>query len=148
MSIGSLKLHYFEKRQVKKKSQAWNIELSQWAKKTAPLLKNTPKEVKPFVPALELYFMKGFQAESRFLLGFGPRTMGPDSYELPLFEENAPSKTLSFLPDGDSVRLYTKHPSKVFLNNKSVTSEVLKDGDIIRVGETEIKVNFLDDFSY
>jgi len=147
VKIGSLTLQYFEKRQSKSKDP-WNIELSQWVKKMAPKLSNTPKDVLPFTPAFELYFLKGHQAETRFLLGFGPRTMGPDSYDLPLFEENAPDQTLSFLPDANGVRLVTKHPKKVFLNNKAVTSEILNDEDIIKVGNTEIKVNFLDEFSY
>ncbi len=149
VNIGSLEI-YFSREAVQQNeaTEPWNATLSQWSKKASKNFKNTPTEIKPLVPALELYFLKGLQAESRFLIGYGPRHMGSASYDLPLFEENAPGTACSFLPDPKGVRVFTKHPGKIILNNKSLTSEILNDGDIIKIGNSEIKVTLLDEFSY
>lgn len=97
----------------------------------------------PFSPALKLTFIQGIQNEEEFVLGYGPRKAGADSLDIELFDSEAPSEAFDLLPGPGVVQIKIHEVGRVLLNNKRVDSEVLKEGDLISVGTTLIKVSYL-----
>ncbi|HEX7674418.1 MAG TPA: FHA domain-containing protein [Bdellovibrio sp.] len=96
-----------------------------------------------FSPALRLSFVQGIQTDQEIILGYGPRKAGSDSLDIELLDEDAPKEAFELLPGPGMVQIKIKAPGRVALNNKSVDSEMLKDGDLISFGSSLIKVSYL-----
>ncbi len=96
-----------------------------------------------FSPALKLIFTQGIQADEEIILGYGPRSAGSDSLDIELLDEDAPSQAFELHPGPGMVELKVTATGQVTLNNKSIDAEMLKDGDLISVGNTRIKVSYL-----
>ena len=112
--------------------------------RTAIKIKNNKKPVLPMNPALRLRFVRGVQTDTEWIIGYGPRIVGSDEYDLTIYEPNAPGSCFELIPleQGD-VELKTSHIDKVFVNNKSVNRHVLKEGDRIQIFGTEIVVELI-----
>lgn len=104
------------------------------------------KELKPsqtiasFNPAVKLMFIQGIQTDQEIILGYGPRSAGSKSLDIELLDELAPPEAFELHPQSGLVQLKILAPGRVTLNNKSIDSETLKDGDLISTGNTVIKV--------
>lgn len=96
-----------------------------------------------FNPPLRLLFTQGIQSDEEIILGYGPRSAGSDSLDIELLDEDAPSLAFEIHPGPGMVELKVKALGQVTLNNKSIGAEMLKDGDLISVGNTRIKVSYL-----
>lgn len=97
-----------------------------------------------FDPAVELQFLEGIQADTKIVLGYGPRKAGSDVLDIELHDPEAPDIAFEISPDRDgSVRFQTNYPDQVRLNNESVSSDILKSGDRIQVGSSLIEVRFV-----
>ncbi|MFS4458954.1 FHA domain-containing protein [Bdellovibrio sp. HCB2-146] len=99
--------------------------------------------IEAFSPPVKLTFIQGIQTEEELVLGYGPRKAGADSLDIELFEEDAPQEAFELVPGLGAVQIKIKEPGRVLLNNKRVNSEILKDGDLISLGNTLIKVTYL-----
>lgn len=99
--------------------------------------------INSIAPVLRLQFIQGIQADEEVILGYGPRMAGAESLDIELWEEEAPAKAFELVPGPGVVQLNVLAPGKVTVNKKVVTSEVLRDGDLIGVGNTLIKVSYL-----
>ena len=97
----------------------------------------------PFRRVLRLDFLQGVQSEKVILLGYGPRYFGSDTLDIELQDPTAPPQAFEILPDGLEARFINRDPSTVKLSNRSVSSELLKNGDRITFGQTIIEVTFL-----
>lgn len=97
-----------------------------------------------FKKLVELSFVMGPQAGTTWLLGFGPRTVGSASPDLVLHEPEAPDQCFVLEPKDSDIIFKTRHSDHVLLNGMSRTSEKLKSGDEIKVGETVLRVTLLD----
>ncbi len=93
-----------------------------------------------FDPALELTFTRGPQAGERCYLGYGPRKIGAASTDLPIDDPTALDVCFELWPDKQGIVFKTEYPDRVRLNDKSVESEILRDGDIITFGDNEIRI--------
>lgn len=103
----------------------------------------SPGILQSFSPALKLSFIQGIQTDEEIILGYGPRHAGSDSLDIELLDEEAPKEAFELHPGPGMVEIKIKAIGRVTLNNKSVDAEMLKDGDLISVGNTLIKVTYL-----
>jgi pSer/pThr/pTyr-binding forkhead associated (FHA) protein len=99
-------------------------------------------KILPFSPALRLNFIEGLQADFSLVLGYGPRQIGADVLDIEIQEPESPDVAFELTPDNGNIIFATKHPGKVLLNDQPVSSEQIKDGDLIRIGRSLIKVTF------
>ena len=93
-----------------------------------------------FLPLVKLKVLTGIQADEIISVAYGPRTLGSDSPNLRLLDKEAPSMSFTLTPTNEGPRFSTPHPDIVFLNNSNIESDILKDGDIIRIGQTQLQV--------
>lgn len=99
--------------------------------------------LKSFSPALRLQFIQGLQTDEEIILGYGPRSAGSDSLDIELLDEEAPKEAFELHAGPGMVQIKIKALGRVALNNKSVDAEMLKDGDLISLGNTLIKVSYI-----
>lgn len=102
-----------------------------------------PAVLQSFSPSLKLTFIQGIQTDEEIILGYGPRRAGADSLDIELLDEEAPKEAFELHPGPGMVQIKIKAPGRVTLNNKSIDAEMLKDGDLISLGNTLIKVTYL-----
>lgn len=126
------------------KARPWNDIIARFGRKNLPKIENQFRGIAPLQPALVLDFIRGPQIDTRWVLGFGPRRAGARSLDLPIFERNAPADCFEIFPSPDGISFRTKHNDVVSLNGRSVTTEILRVGDIIKIYGTEIEVDFIE----
>ncbi|MGE5085605.1 MAG: FHA domain-containing protein [Bacillota bacterium] len=96
-----------------------------------------------FSPALKLSFIQGIQADEEIILGWGPRRAGADSLDIELLDTDAPRDAFELLAGPGQVEIKILSPGRITVNNKAIDSEMLRDGDLISVGTTLIKVFYI-----
>ena len=96
--------------------------------------------LKTFKKDLTLKFERGLQAETQWNINYGPKTIGAESLEYPIYEKGAPGLCFQVLQNEQGIVFNTPHPKVVLLNGKSILSDTLCNGDIIQILETQIKV--------
>jgi hypothetical protein len=114
-------------------------EINQNALTTMP-----PQELSAFNPKVELQFIQGIQTDESKILTFGPRTAGFWSLDIALHEIQAPELAFKIIPSAEGARIVNFDLSRVMLNDAVFESQVLISGDRIKVGESIIKVMFLE----
>lgn len=128
----------------KSKARYWHEVLIDYAKRCLGHIDNEPRAIVPLQPAVVLDFVRGGQAETRWVLGYGPRKVGAGSVDLPIFEADAPKICFEILPTPDGISFKTNYPDVVKLNGNSVEAEVLHVADVIKIHGTEIEVDFIE----
>lgn len=126
-----------------KPKKRWNEILSSFIRKSLFNVDNSPTQPEPMRPALVLDFLKGPQAETRWILGYGPRRVGRLSVDLPIFEIEASETCFEVFPSSEGV-VFKAVGNEVRLNGKKISSEVLKVGDRIQIHGTELEVDFIE----
>lgn len=101
------------------------------------------KQLQVFSPAVQLKFIQGIQTDEEIILGYGPRFAGADSLDIELLDEEAPKEAFEFHAGPGMVQIKITSPGRVTLNNRTVSSEMLRDGDTICVGKTLIRVSYV-----
>jgi pSer/pThr/pTyr-binding forkhead associated (FHA) protein len=122
---------------------SWRTTL---ANKLLGLVDEIPRNVSTverFSPPLKLSFYQGIQAGQEIVLGYGGRTAGASSLDIELLDNAAPSHAFELKPVPGGAQIKVLALGKVYLNNMSIESEVLKDGDIISIGKSLIRINYL-----
>jgi pSer/pThr/pTyr-binding forkhead associated (FHA) protein len=99
-------------------------------------------EIIKFSRDLRLVFIGGEQLGTEWVLGYGPRSVGSRSFELPLFDKSLPARCFEVTSGSSGVVFKNEASSQVLLNGRIVKSETLKNGDIISISSTRIKVCF------
>ena len=127
-----------------KKQRLWYDVLAEFLTKNEDAFTDKVKPLSTLEPALVLDFVRGVQANSKWVLGFGPRKIGASSLDLPIWEPGAPAICFEILPSSDGLIFKTSHPDIVLLNGAGVDSEVLRMGDTIRIKDTIIEVDFTE----
>ncbi len=126
--------------QESKRKLPWAQVLAQELERIKPEISDGEKEILAFDPMVRLDFVKGLQSPCTWLLGYGPRFAGSQSPDLPLFEPNAPEMCFELHPSPEGLRFFNKAAKIVLLNGQTVDQQVLKDGDIISIFQTSIKI--------
>jgi pSer/pThr/pTyr-binding forkhead associated (FHA) protein len=114
--------------------------LADFSNRSVSKVKNRPSSLLPFVPLLRLRVTHGPHAGTDWMLGYGPRIVGSGSTDLVLLD--GPEVAFTVAPAEGAAAFLTDHPQQVTLNGRALSSETLKDGDVIRFSETQIKVSF------
>jgi predicted component of type VI protein secretion system len=96
-----------------------------------------------FSPALVLDFIEGLQAEQKITLGYGPREAGFGNWDINLIDPSVPELAFKLVPGPGSVEIRDLSGGQLLINNRSPELTFLKEGDIIGVGQTKIKVRYL-----
>jgi pSer/pThr/pTyr-binding forkhead associated (FHA) protein len=128
----------------KAQTRTWYEILARFLKKNLKEMPSKPnKKIVALHPAVVLDFVRGSQAETKWILGYGPRKIGPKSLDLPIFEPGAPDVCFEILPSEDGISFRTNHPEVVQLNGQRVKTGILHIADVIRINDTEIEVDFI-----
>lgn len=101
------------------------------------------QEIQAFSPMLELRFVQGIQADNPLRLGFGPRQFGSESFDIELEEPSAPPLAFELCPTPAGIEFRTEHPKIVLFNEAPLRSQIVKEGDSIRLGQTVIEIGFV-----
>ena len=121
--------------------KTWSRVLEKFSRKNLKSAMDQLQSIEPLNPRVKLTFFRGTQAETEWELGYGPRTAGATSMDLPIWEPGAPSGDCFVISPGEKGPLFsTKFPYIVKINGKSVEEVTLKSGDIISIVDTEIEV--------
>ena len=104
--------------------------------------KDIPLKLKPFSAPLEVSFISGLQKGQSYYISYGPRFFGSESVDFPLFEQTAPRKSFAIVPEESGPYFITKEPDLVCFNGKQIKRCKIKNGDKVRIGETQIQIFF------
>ncbi|MEK6554092.1 MAG: FHA domain-containing protein [Bdellovibrionota bacterium] len=122
----------------------WPEYFAQFIQMSSEKVKSRPKEIAPFSRAVQLSVLKGLQTETVWTLGYGPRDVGPHSVDLVIEDPGAPPICFSVFQKDDDIYFVTDRPDVVLLNNASVKTDTLEDGDLISFASTTIKFSFIE----
>jgi hypothetical protein len=128
----------------KKKQKFWHEILVSFLTKHKDAFKDKARPLAPLEPALILEFVRGVQMNSKWILGYGPRRLGPTCIDLPIWEPGAPATCFEIHPTADGILFKTEHSDLVRLNNQAIDSRILRVGDTISINETMIEVDFTE----
>ncbi len=129
---------------IEKPEPAWKKTLQSLLNDHA--LQSITKKIEPFSSLIRLNIVEGIQSETQWTLGYGPRLIGGECIEFNLYEKQAPSICFELKPQKDKIEFLTDHPDIVLLNERSISSSFLSDGDIIQIGLTKIKIELVKDY--
>ena len=111
-------------------------------KKLSQKVEDSPITLKPFFKPLELSFISGLQKGQSYYLSYGPRFFGSESVDFPLFEKTAPKQSFTIVPAESSSYFVTKEPELVCFNGQPIKKCKIKEGDKVRIGETQLEIFF------
>ncbi len=104
-------------------------------------LKQTPQALSAFHPPLILTITEGQQASTKWVLGYGPRDIGPVHFDHPILEPGSPDTCFTIEPSAAGPIIKTAFPDKVLLNGQSKDTEKIHDGLWIKIQNTKIVVS-------
>ncbi len=128
----------------KKKHKYWYEALAQFLAQNKDEFKDKTLPLVALEPALVLEFVRGLQMNSKWILGYGPRKLGPSRIDLPIWEPGAPEVCFEIQPTNDGILFKTAHSNIVRLNNQQIDSQLLRMGDTISINDTLIEVDFTE----
>lgn len=126
----------------KKPKKYWHEALYEFLEANADEFKDKIKPLTPLEPAVILEFVKGVQVNAKWTLGYGPRKVGSNSQDLPIWEPGAPAVCFELVPTHDGILFTTNHPEIVRINGAGIDGKVLCMGDTIQIMDTLIEVDF------
>lgn len=121
----------------------WTEVVKNFVNDHQELLKDKNNSVMAFPHLIELKIIRGIQAGKSWTLGYGPRKAGKSSLDIQLFDKAALDICFELVPTEKGCLFQTASPDKILLDGKSEKSKVLKGGEIITVGITELEVGFI-----
>lgn len=105
------------------------------------------KKIMAFKNPIQMRFTQGVQLEESFVIGWGPRFFGKNTYELTLIDPQAPDFAFALVPgSGGECVFSTQHPKRIFINGQNTKKAILNTGDKIKFGDTIIEILELDYF--
>ena len=122
--------------------QSFEEILQAFLKKEGEAVKDEPRLLHPFPFPLELHIVSGLQKGEKFLLSYGPRTLGRSSPDLPLLDKEAPDRAFELYTEpGLSDIFFETNSPEVSFNGQFVEKQALKEGDEIVLGKSRIQVH-------
>lgn len=118
----------------------WSEEVSTELKKLS--IKDQEQQIQIIKPTLILNFKSGVQKGNKWYIGYGPRTAGATSLDLPILEPQAPDICFSLEPLKKSVLFKTQYPEKILINKEHVSTKKLVDKDCISFASTSIEISY------
>jgi len=133
-----------KKKAKKNPPRPWNEILTEFVDANTAKFSDREKVLLPLDPGLILEFVRGVQVNAKWILGFGPRQIGPACLDLPIWEPGAPEICFEIHPTDKGLLFRTHHPKLVQLNGQEIDNKVLRMGDTIQINETLIEVDFVE----
>lgn len=130
-----------QNREVTQESDSWLEILTRELPRLNAVNQVDAIGVRPIHPPILLRFIQGIQLNKTILVGYGPRKAGAEVIDIELLDPDAPKLAFEILPLSDRVMINVKDPS-VLVNDQQVSSDTMKNGDKIRIGNTLIEVVF------
>lgn len=132
--------------------ESMGLELLDWRKGLNQILRGLDYSksegklsfhLKPFAQALRLTFTHGPFLDQFITFGFGPRRVGYNQIDEEILDPQLPQEIFEIIPHNNSAEIRNICGSQLFLNNKNFESEILKEGDVIRISTHQLKVSFI-----
>ena len=117
------------------KFQLWTQSL---VKKTT----NSKSLCQEIRPEIQLKVIQGPQYKQSWIIFYGPRFAGRNSFDIRLYDEKAPKEAFQIFAKNKYPYFSTKYEEIVKLNNKNLKRKQLEPEDIISFGKTRILVEF------
>ncbi|MCJ8275462.1 MAG: FHA domain-containing protein [Bdellovibrionales bacterium] len=114
----------------------------QWLESLLKKVKDRQLTMKEIKPEMRLRVVQGLQYGEMWDIFYGPRLVGKEQLDICLYDEEAPSEAFEILVKKRYPYFRTQHPDIVKINGESVKDKQLVPGDIIKIGESEILVEF------
>lgn len=89
---------------------------------------------------VRLDFIEGPLLGKTWTIGYGPRLVGSSSTDLFLPDESLPAKCFEIKSVRLGTIIETELRGTLFLNDREISSEKIKNGDVIRIGRHAIRV--------
>ena len=120
----------------------WKQILSSLAMRAIEEAKPVGRSLSKVYPALLLRFVRGVQSGQEWVIGYGPREIGPGSIDLVLQDPLLPKSCFKILPSPEGAIIDVESGVEVKLNGKSIRSSLLRSGDLIEIKTTQITVAY------
>lgn len=92
---------------------------------------------------LRLSFQKGPQSGEFYTLSYGPRVLGFNQTDLNLLEPGLPKEAIHFTLDQLRPKIKKGSDFPIFVNNDVLFEHFVEDGDMIKIGTSEIEISIL-----
>jgi pSer/pThr/pTyr-binding forkhead associated (FHA) protein len=99
----------------------------------------------PFHHPVKLEIISGPQNGQTWVLGYGPRDVGPRSIDLTLEDKDLPAFCFRLIPEGERIR-FEIHPDlerRIMINGSKKPGEYVEPGDVIEINTTKIQVSLM-----
>lgn len=126
---------------VNEEPKTWQQVVSALALRAMEEARPTVREITAFTPPLRLTFVQGIQAGTEWIVGYGPREVGPASADLILEEPGLPPICFQLVPHKDGVLLRSTESIEIKVNGHITSSEFLHDGDELDIRTTRVRVS-------
>lgn len=125
-------------------ASSWKPILNQILIDTLEVAKNLQSPLKPFRTLPILTVVQGPQTGEKYVLEYGPRTIGGDCDDILLFEPNCPDVAFTITPTAPGALFETKYAQVVRLNGGMDAKKLLKNSDQIFIHNTVIEISFVN----
>ncbi len=124
--------------------RSWRSRIRRFFTQNQPDLVPIKLEISLFKPAIELEFVLGLQAEKKHMLSYGPRTAGFGNLDIDIEDPDIPNIAFEIHPQDNASALFVnKSGFKILLNKLPVDKADLKEGDLIQIGQSTLKVTLI-----
>lgn len=146
ISIGQTNLEIVTEFDIKKTKKS---NLSEWREALFNFTKDlriaqAPEELIPFKKCVTVKIKSGIQAGKSWVLGYGPRTMGPSSSDLCLLDKTLDDLCLKFSLKNNDIVIDSIGKKPFIVNGQKKNTEILKNRLDIQIGSSLIEIGFLE----
>lgn len=123
-------------------------EPNHWAGKLKQLIKKLGQEsptkrnlIYPFPRTINLKFIRGVMLDKEFQLEYGPRIIGVNNIDIKLDDWLSESENIEFFKLGNDIYVKLLEDKDIIVNGKAYDEKKIDSGDIIQIGENQLKVS-------
>ena len=96
-----------------------------------------------FSPVLRISVIAGIQTDMEFILAYGPRSFGARTYDFILEDIEAADLCFNIVPGNSCAEIINHVDHRLKINEAPApATAILQDGDVIRIGQTKMKVHY------
>jgi pSer/pThr/pTyr-binding forkhead associated (FHA) protein len=141
-AIGNTVIEIAQEKQAEQDSQLeeWRKSLLRTVSRAAEYSPTESQNIRAFDRPVEILVIDGALEYTR-TFSYGPRLIDSYSLDLDFEPPSQPPVLFTLSPKDKTVMFETPHPEFVQLNGRKKPADVLKDGDIIKIKDVELKVS-------
>ncbi len=125
-------------------ASSWRPILNQLLLESMDSAKDLASPLKPFRTLPILTVVQGLQTGEKYILEYGPRTIGGDCDDILLFEPHCPDAAFTITPTSQGALFETKYAQVVRINGGMDAKKLLKNSDQIFIHNTVIEISFVN----